>query len=101
MIREKIIFGYIVQQFDDDKCMSQDFVNADDEEVKWQDHMGSDTKPIKHDHCPYDMVQPEGYVYCIVCTCMISEADSDSSGGLCPTCFKACKGDNNANSEGS
>lgn len=53
---KKITVGYVVQSFEDGKCVSQEFVAGD--EVTCVDENGNVVELSESDYYPFDMVQP-------------------------------------------
>jgi hypothetical protein len=60
MVVQKVVTGFVIQQFDTDtkKFISQEFVCGD--EFYWEDEMGNPIEgPEETQYLPYEMKQPE------------------------------------------
>jgi hypothetical protein len=58
-MHKKITVGFVIQNYDGDKCVSQEFVAGD--QVDYEDESGEtiDIDTTNEQYQPFDMVQPE------------------------------------------
>lgn len=52
----KITTGFVIQTFQDGKCVEQEFVAGD--QVEWENEAGEPIKPPEHEYAPFEMIQP-------------------------------------------